>query len=173
MAFQLFNFKGWSRGSILVGEPDEIPEDGLRRAVNVRLDRTLRAIEPRPGWSRKLGGPFSDAIAFLSRLFSRTGVWGYVQFGSSLRLTDSTWTPVGTTATVGADVLSAVNSPDGHGAIWKFFANRTTFIKQPGVGAWLPVGIAPPTAAPLGASLATDLSNDISNMTNAALWQGT
>lgn len=173
MPFQPFSFKGWSRGAILVGESDAIPEDSLRQAVNVRLDRTLRAIEPRPGWTRKTVSSIGAAITFLSRLFSRTGTWGYVQFGSLLRLTDSNWNPVGSAATVGGEVLSAVNSPDGHGTIWKFFANRGTFMKQPGSGTWLPVGIAPPTAAPLGASLATDLTNDISNMTNANLWTGT
>mgnify|MGYP003336265001 CR=1 FL=1 len=61
MPFQPFHIRRWRRGSILVGTPDSIPDDALRRAVNVRLDRVLGTITSRPGWSL-LGAVDSDAV---------------------------------------------------------------------------------------------------------------
>ena len=115
MPFQPFHIRRWRRGSILVGTPDSIPDDALRRAVNVRLDRVLGTITSRPGWSL-LGAVDSDAVVFVAKLYGSTD-YSYAQIGSTLyRLTDAWGSPT-SIGSVGATILSSANLPDGNGKI--------------------------------------------------------
>ena len=70
--FQPFHIQRWIKGTTLVGEPDHIPDDALRRATNVRLDRTLGIIEARPGWTVRTASAFASSVIYLSRLVAAT-----------------------------------------------------------------------------------------------------
>ncbi len=172
MAFQPFSMQRWTRGTILLGEPDAIPEDALRRAVNVRLDRTAGSIEVRPGWLRKTAAPFLAPLTMLSRLYTALGEWTYAVVGTAIHILESSFVESQAPFEVGSGELSAVNSPDGAGNIWKVWVNQTMAVKHQGTGAWVQLGIPAPTAAPLSATLATDLSTLIDDFHTAANWTG-
>ena len=89
--FMPFKLGRWTKGVTLLSEPDLIPDDALRIGSNVRLDRTLGAIEVRPGWTARTTTAFASSIAYLTRLFARAATYGYVHVASDLRRTNSTW----------------------------------------------------------------------------------
>src|SRR5712692_8846499 len=122
MSFNPFHINRWLRGSTLVGNNDQIPDDALRRANNVRLDRTLGQIEARPGWTRLGTGSYSNPIVWISKLYAgAAGIFSYVQTGSTLsRAADTTWVDLLDSA-IGTDTLTDVNSPDGNGNFLKYF----------------------------------------------------
>ncbi len=163
MAFSPLHINKWLRGSTLVGNCDQIPDDALRLARNVRLDRTLGQIEARPGWTRFTDGVFGAAILWLSKLHvSASTAYSYIQYIAGTpaiwRATDS-WLGITTVSSgaVGTQTISDVNSPDGNGHFLKYFVNNAIALKDDGATTTT-MGIAPPTAAPQGTSLATDLS---------------
>lgn len=171
MPFLPHHAQKWRRGSILVSEPDQIPEDALRRAVNVRIDRTLMSIEARPGWTARsaaLGG----SLPFLTRLFSSAATFGYAQIASALHRLNASWAAGVSIATPGTQTVSSAKSPDGNGNLLAYFVNGTIAIKDDGTTATT-MGIAAPTAAPLSVALATDLSTTIDQMDDHTLWTGT
>jgi len=173
--FQPFHITRWTRGATLVSEPDMIPPDALRRATNVRLDRTLGVIEARPGWSAKTAAAFAASVTFLSRLFATAATYGYAQFGTTLQRVNASWGGATTiNAATGSQTLSDANAPDGSGNLLKYFVNGTIAIKDSGT-ATTTLGIAPPTAAPTSAALATDLFTQIGfdDPDDAANWTGT
>lgn len=169
MPFQPFHNSRFTRGSVLVSEPDSIPDEALRLAQNVRLDRTLGAIEVRPGWSIKTPVALGASIATLTKLFSQLATYAYAQVGANLQRLTALWASPTTIATPGTQTLSHANSPDGKGHLLKYFVNGTIAVKDDGVTTTI-MGIAPPTAAPLTAALAADLSTQIDDMDVAAHW---
>jgi hypothetical protein len=169
--FQSFHIPRWTRGATLIGEPDAIPDDALRHAVNVRLDRTLGIVEARPGWTLKTAVALSGSISYISKLFSTSLTYAYAQVSTSLYRLTSLWVAPTLIATIAADTLSDANSPDGNGHLLKYFVNSTTALKDDGTTTTT-MGIAPPTAAPTSAALATDLKTTIDAMNNAASWTG-
>lgn len=174
MPFQSFPIHKWLRGATLVSEPDLIPDDALRIASNVRLDRTLGVIEVRPGWTVRTASALAASISFLSRLFATVATYGYTHVASDLRRLNSIWGAGVSIATPGTQVLSDANSPDGNGNLLKYFVNGTVAIKDTGTTVST-MGIAPPTAAPLSSALAADLSTFIalSGTDTSTLWTGT
>ena len=172
--FTLFPVSRWTRGATLLSEPDLIPEDALRVALNVRLDRTLGAIEVRPGWIQRTASVLAGSIIYLSRLFTTTVTYGYAQIGTDLRRLSSAWGASTSIATSGTQVVSDANSPDGNSNLLKYFVNGTLAIKDSGTVVTT-MGIAPPTAAPLSTSLAPDLVTLIalSLADFAGAWTGT
>lgn len=173
--FQPFHFTRWVHGATLVSEPDNIPDDALRRATNVRLDRTLGVIEVRPGWTlRSTAGAFAGSVSFLSRLFVSTVTYGFVQIGTDLRRTNNTWGGSTSIATPGTALVSDANEPDGNGNLLKYLVNGTIRIKDTGAVV-TNMGIQPPTAAPTTAALATDLFTQIGfdDPDDAVNWTGT
>jgi len=172
MPFQPFRLTRWTRGSTLISEPDLIPDESLRLATNVRLDRTLGIIEARPGWSVKTAAVLGASISYLSRLFTTVATYGYAQASTTLYRLTSAWATPTAISTPGTSVLSDANSPDGNGNLLKYFVNGSVAIKDSGA-LTTTMGIAPPTAAPTTAALATDLSTTIDAMDAAASWTGT
>ena len=162
----------WRRGGILSGEPDTIPADALRRADNVRTDRTEGAICSRPGWTRKTAATIaSQTITWLSKLYGSND-WSYVQTaGSVYRLTDS-WTGATVISASGDNPISDANLSDGQGTLYKYLVNSVVASKDNGTTTTT-MGIAAPTAAPLSAALATDLSTTINAMDDHTQWAGT
>lgn len=171
MPFTPFHIPRWTRGAILIGEPDAIPNEALRHAVNVRIDRTLGVIEARPGWTRKTAAALSSYISYLSRLFTTAATYGYAQVGTTLYRLTSAWATPTSIATITSDTLTDANSPDGYGHLLKYFVNGGTAKKDSGTTCTT-MGIAPPTAAPTSAALATDLTTTIDAMDVAANWTG-
>jgi hypothetical protein len=168
----------WTHGAVLVGEPDQIPDDSLRLARNVRLDRVLGLPSVRPGWSRRSFADFAAAISYLSRLFIAAGGLNTVSYAQVLatlyRLRDDAtgqWVSASAIATVGAPVVSDANMPDGHGHLHKYFVSGTTALKDDGTNLTT-IGIAPPTAPPVSAALAPDITQLINSMDSAAQWTG-
>lgn len=174
MPFQPFPLQKWTRGATLLSEPDLIPDDALRVASNVRLDRTLGIIEVRPGWTVRTASALAASISYLSRLFTTVATYGYAQVGTDLRRLNSAWGAGASIATPGTQVVSDANSPDGNGNLLKYIMNETIAIKDTGTTVTA-MGIAPPTAAPLSAALADDLSTSIAlaGTDAAANWTGT
>lgn len=171
--FNAFHISRWTHGATLIAEPDAIPDDALRHAVNVRLDRTLGIIEARPGWSLKTPAALSAVVLYLSRLFTTAATYGYAQISGTLyRLTSAWATPTAISVAVGADTLTDANSPDGYGHLLKYFVNGFAAIKDSGA-VTTTMGIAPPTVAPTSAALATDLTTTIDAMDAAVNWTGT
>src|SRR5712692_1744981 len=130
--FNPFHINRWLRGSTLVGNNDQIPDDALRRANNVRLDRTLGQIEARPGWTL-INFTTLTTVIWLSKLFaSLTNIVSYRQqsTGAITRETDSWAGPV-TIATT-TQPVSDVNSPDGNAHILKYIVTQNTAIKDDG-----------------------------------------
>src|SRR3990167_4790959 len=144
MPFQLFTTAQWTKGATLLSEPDLISEDALRIASNVRLDRTLGAIEVRPGWTARTASALAASISYLSRLFTTAATYGYAHVASDLRRLNSSWEASASIATPGAQVVSDANSPDGNGNLLKYFVNNTIAIKDTGTTVST-MGIAPPT----------------------------
>jgi hypothetical protein len=177
MPFVPYHVSRWLRGSTLVGTSDSIPDDALRLAQNVRLDRTLGAIEARPGWTRQNTNVFASAVVWLTKLFYTAATKGYVQIGTLLYRTDASFNAPTQVATVGTQGLSGANMPDGNGHIITYFVNATSAVYDDGNGTNpLPaMGVKPPTAAPTAAALATDLSTSIDTFEagSAANWTGT
>lgn len=172
--FSPFGISRWTRGVTLLSEPDLIPEDALRIASNVRLDRTLGVPEVRPGWVVRTASALAASIRYLSRLFTATVTYGYAQVDTDLRRLNSVWGASVSIATPGTQVVSDANSPDGNGNLLKYIVNNTIAIKDTGTTVTT-MGIAPPTAAPLSAVLATDLFTNIGlqGVDFAAAWTGT
>ena len=171
MAFLPFSVQNWRRGSVLVSSSDMIPDDALRRAVNVRLDRELGIITARPGWRERTSAAFALAVIYLSRLYA-AATYSYAQFGTTLQRLNTSWAaPATINASTGSQALSDANIPDGDGTLHKYFVNGTIAIKDDGTTATT-IGIAAPTAAPTSAALAPDLTTEIDQMDNAALWTG-
>lgn len=168
--FTPYHINAWDHATVLLGEPDAIPDSALRAALNVRLDRTLRVIEPRPGWSRVLAAPLGGPLVFIAELVEPTVVFGYAQVNNTLkRLTISGIVDV---VPVGPQVLSFGRSPDGLGHVWAYFVNNAVAIQDDGTQT-LPLGVLPATAPPLSAVLADDLTLLIDDGNNASLWTGT
>ena len=173
MPFQPFHIGRWTRGATLVAEPDMIPDDALRRATNVRLDRTLGAIEARPGWTIRTVAAFASAVVYVSRLVASTATYSYAQFGTTLQRLSTSWAaPTAVSATTGTQTLSDANSPDGNGNLLKYFVNGTIAIKDSGTTTTT-MGIAAPTAQPTSAALAADLFTQIDEMDTSVFWTGT
>lgn len=174
MPFQPFSLQRWIRGATLVSEPDQIPDDALRIASNVRLDRTLGAIEVRPGWTAQTLSAVFGSIVYLSRLFTSVAAYGYVHAASTLYRLNSSWGNATNIATPGNQVVSDANSPDGSGNLLKYFVNGTLAIKDTGTVV-TQIGIAPPSAPPLASSLAPDLTTliGLSLTDTAPNWTGT
>ena len=172
--FSPFAISLWTRGVTLLSEPDLIPDDALRVGVNVRLDRTLGAIEVRPGWTVRTASALAASISYLSRLFTSVATYGYAQVASDLLRLNSAWGASTSIATIPAQVISDANSPDGNGNLLKYFVTGTITVKDTGTTVTT-MGIAPPTAAPLSSALATDLTTLIGlSLTDAAAnWTGT
>ncbi len=172
MAFSHHQFLRWTRGSTLVAEPDAIPEDALRIAQNVRLDRVLGAITNRPGWTRVTpGGPFAGPIVYLSKLFLKAATYTYVQVNGALLRLGATFVNLGAVVQLGTTLVSDASSPDGNGALWKYFANDASVVKDNGTVAYN-VGIGQAPTPPLSAQLAPDLFTQIDAMDTAANWTG-
>ena len=173
MPFQPFHIARWTRGATLVAEPDMIPDDALRRATNVRLDRTLGAIEVRPGWTARTSSAFASTVIYVSRLVASAATYSYAQFGTTLQRLNTSWGGATTlNAATGTQVLSAANSPDGNGNLLKYFVNGTIAIKDSGT-VTTAMGVQPPTAQPTSAALAADLFTQIDEMSTSVLWNGT
>ena len=170
--FTPLHLSRWLRGSILVGPPDQIPDDALRIARNVRLDRILGTLTTRPGMERRTQSALGGTITLLTRLFGVL-TWGYVQAGTALLRLTNTWG--GATAIVsggvGVQSLSTAASPDGAGVPWAYFVHGTVAIKDNGTLTY-PMGIAAPGAPPLSVALGEDLFTSISQMDDAVAWPG-
>lgn len=171
MPFTPFRITRWTRGSTLISEPDLIPDESLRLAINVRLDRTLGTIEVRPGWTLRTAAALGASVSYLSRLFTSAATYGYAQASTTLYRLTSAWSTPTAIATPGSAVISDANSPDGNGNLLKYFVNGSVAVKDSGT-VTTTMGIAPPTAAPLSAALATDLTTTIDAMDVAASWTG-
>lgn len=169
--FRPFKVDKFSKGAILLGEPDSIDDGALRRATNIRTDRTLLALEVRPGWTARTSGSLGPAIVYLSRLFTHTTTYGYAQIGTALRRLTASWATPTTIALPGTQVISDANSPDGAGTLHKYFVNNTVAVKDDGTTTST-MGIAAPTAAPMSSALSTDLTTQIDDMKTAANWTG-
>lgn len=173
MPFQPFQIARWTRGATLIGEPDAIPDDALRRATNVRLDRTLGAIEVRPGWAIRTAGAFVSPVIYLSRLVASVATYSYAQFGTTLQRLSASWTaPTTVNTATGVQTLSDANSPDGNGNLLKYFVNGTIAIKDSGA-VTTTMGILPPMAQAISAELAADLFTQIDQMDISVFWTGT
>ncbi len=175
MPFSPFPLQKWLRGATLVSEPDLIPDDALRVALNVRLDRTLGGIEVRPGWTVRTTSALAASINYISRLFATAATYGYAQVASDLQRLNAAWGASASIATPGTQVVSDANAPDGNGNLLKYIVNGTIAIKDTGTTATT-MGIAPPTAAPLSSTLAPDLFTQIALVNppdRAAFWTGT
>ncbi len=173
MSFNPFHLNKWLRGSTLVGNSDAIPDDALRRANNVRLDRTLGQIEARPGWTF-IFNPFIPPLIWISKLFvSATTIISYIQQNNLLTRHNDTWGAGLGIIGVGSQVLSDANSPDGAGHFLKYFVNQSVAIKDDGATSTF-IGILPATLAPTTAALATDLFTQIDSFEagGAATWTG-
>ncbi len=174
--FSPFHINRWLRGTTLVGLPDSIPDDSMRRGNNVRVDRTLGVIEARPGWTIVNTTTLVAAVLWLSKLVvSAASTFCYRQStAGNLSREDSTFQVLDAAIAVPTDeILSDANSPDGNGHPLKYFVNSVIAIKDNGTTATT-MGIAPPTAAPTTAALATDLSTQIDTFEagGAATWTG-
>jgi hypothetical protein len=173
--FVPFHIARWLRGATQVGLSDAIPDDAMRRGNNVRVDRTLGAVEVRPGWTLASTTALAATVVWLSKLVvsAATTVCYRQSNGNLSRETSAFAVTNAAIAVPGNQVISDVNSPDGNGHFLKYFVNQTIAVKDNGTTA-TGMGIAPPTAAPTTAALATDLFTQIDTFEagGAATWTG-
>ena len=170
--FRLEPIENWIMGSVLVGQPDGIPQGALRRAVNVRLDRILRSICSRPGTTRLTAAAIaSGPVTWLSKLFGASVDTSYAQISTSLyRLTDA-WASAVNIVTTGTQVISSADYIDGGGVTHKYLVNATIARKDDGT-TLRTMGIAAPTAAPTAVRLGERHSVTIDTM-DAPNWTAT
>ena len=172
MPFSLEKIENFIGGSVLVGQPDSIPQGFLRRAVNVRLDRVLRSIASRPGTTRLTSSAIaSGSITWLSKLFGVSADYSYAHISSTIyRLTDA-WAGASNILTAGSQVISSADCMDGGGVVQKYLVNGSVARKDNGTSLTT-MGIAAPTAAPTAATLGTRHNFTIDTM-DASLWAAT
>jgi hypothetical protein len=171
MPFRPLDIPRWTRGAQLTGEPDSIPDDSLRHAANVRLDRVLGAITGRPGWTRRTSGSLGAAVVAISRLVTTAATYSYAQLGSMVYRLTAAWGSPTSLGTAGTPIVSDANMPDGYGTLYKYLVTGGLAVKDNG-SAVSTMGIQAPSAPPVGAALAADLTTLINAMENAAQWTG-
>ena len=173
MPFSLFTIRNFLRGVVLLGLPDSIPEGTFRKAINIRIDRTLGSITNRPGWTKLSSNVVaSGAITWISKLFGSTTDFSYAHIGSEIYRDTDAWAGTGTditTTSAGSAKISDVNFIDGEGGIWKYMVNGTIAIKDDGTTTQA-FGIPAPIAAAGAVALAADLTTTIDAMDATAGW---
>ena len=112
MPFSLFTIRNFLRGVVLLGLPDSIPEGTFRKAINIRIDRTLGSITNRPGWTKLSSNVVaSGAITWISKLFGSTTDFSYAHIGSEIYRDTDAWAGTGTDITTTSAGSAKISVP--------------------------------------------------------------
>lgn len=176
MAFSLRALTQWVGGTVLVGQPDDIPETALRVSRNARNDKFLGSISSRVGITKKTSGSLGGVVLWIAKLFGAGGTdYSYGHIGGAVYRHTDAW---GTQTSIGSagatSLVSSATMPSGAATpVNHLYLTCATgpITKDSGTTAstW---GIAPPTAAPTSLALASDLTTLISDCSSAAAWTG-
>jgi len=169
MPFQLSLERAWTRGSVLAGPEDLVPQGALRLLENMRLDREPGTLTTRPGLVQQTGTPLAGAIRMLSLLQTPNGTFYYAQAGTTLTRLNASW--VGATVLLNTPdvILAETNHINGETTPWKFFVGGGLALKHDGA-ALHTFGLAAPSAAPQSVTPGSALSQQISSMDTLTGW---
>lgn len=164
---------GFTKGVVLATQPDDVPEDALRVARNVRLDSTLLTVCARPGMTRmsatQLGLP--SAVDWLEKLYGISTDYSYAHFDTTLdRLTDDWTAPAVLSASAGS-TMTAARLPSGASPPLPhiYFASSGGPLGKDSGTAFTTWGIGAPTAV-VTTALAADLTTSINTCEVAGDW---
>jgi hypothetical protein len=161
-AFNLDLLPVFARGTILVGQDDELPPEALRRSGNVRLDRRQGAVTPRAGDVDLHGSALSATHLnghWLSRLFGVSADFSFVQVAtgageSKFFRMAGTWGAETDILTVASAVpATSANITDGFYVPWIYWAGPA--LRKDNGTTLANVGIAAPAQPPASATLGT------------------
>src|SRR5215510_6000003 len=114
MAFSFKALTQWIRGTVLAGQSDDVPQDGLRRSRNVRIDRIRGTLATRFGMTRKTSGTLGGTILWIAKLFGLSADFSYAHIGGSVYRHTDAW---GTQTSIGSagatTIVNAAIMPDG------------------------------------------------------------